>query len=88
MGLQLVGIGLGADYVQILGALRRPSQVPHRERGVVPVSKYVPVCKCRVFGASDKVFFVCVIVCRELIMIVLTRPWMIGGMLCLIIVEV
>lgn len=55
MGVQLVGVGPGTDHVQILGTLRRPPQVPHRERRVVSVQEHVPVCECWVFGASDKV---------------------------------
>lgn len=30
MGIQLVRIGAGTDYVQILGALRRPPEVSYR----------------------------------------------------------
>lgn len=47
MGIQLERECPGTDYVQVSGAVRRPQEVSHRQRGVVPVQKYVPVCKQR-----------------------------------------
>lgn len=45
MGVQLERERAGAHHVQVLGALRRPQKVAHRQGGVVPVQKHVPVGK-------------------------------------------
>lgn len=55
MGLQLVRVGSGTDYVQIFGIMCRFAQVPYREGGSVSVQKYVSIRKCWIFGTSYKV---------------------------------
>jgi len=43
MGVQLERERAGTDHVQVLGAVRRPQEVAHRQRGIVPVQEHVPV---------------------------------------------
>lgn len=50
MGVQLVGIGVGAHHVQIFGSLRGIEKVPHSQRGAVSVPEHVPVGQCWVTG--------------------------------------
>lgn len=45
MGVQLERERAGADHVQVLGTLRRPQEVAHRQGGVVSVQEHVPVGK-------------------------------------------
>lgn len=42
MGVQLEREYSGAYYVQVLGPLCGTEKITHRERGIVPVQKYVP----------------------------------------------
>lgn len=50
MGVQLVRVGFGADYVQIFGFVCGIEEVAHCERGIVPIQEYVPVGECGFTG--------------------------------------
>lgn len=43
MGVQLERERAGTDYVQVLGTVRGPQEVAHRQRGIIPVQEHVPV---------------------------------------------
>lgn len=55
MGLQLVGVSPGTDYVQIFGTMRWSSQVPYCKGRPLPVQEYVSIGECGIPGTSDKV---------------------------------
>lgn len=55
MGLQLVRVGAGTDYVQIFGAMCGFTQIPYCEGGFVSIQEYVSIRQRWIFGASYKV---------------------------------
>lgn len=47
MGVQLERERSRTDHVQVFGALCRPQEIAHRQRGTVSIQKYVPIGKRR-----------------------------------------
>lgn len=50
MGVQLVRIGFGTDYVQIFGSVCRSEKVPYCQRGIVSVQEHVSICERWIVG--------------------------------------
>lgn len=50
MVVQLLRVGSRTDHVQISGLVCGAEEVPHRERGLVPVQEHVSVCQRGFFG--------------------------------------
>lgn len=61
MGVQLERKRTRADHVQVPGAVRRPQEVAHRQRGAFPVQEHVPVGKqlCGEQMNQTSSYFVC-----------------------------
>lgn len=58
MGVQLERERAGTDHVQVLGTVRRPQEVAHCQRGIVPVQEHVPVGEYLLYGICMTYVFI------------------------------